>query len=50
MPAKYKRYGKDINQMVEKGMTPRDICVIIKDNIVQGKFGLMKFKLWKKGK
>lgn len=47
MPAKYKRYGKDINQMVEKGMTPRDICAIIKENIVQGKFGLMKFNLWK---
>ena len=50
MPAKYKKYGKDINKMVENGMTAREICVIIKDNIVQGKFGLMKFNLWKKGK
>jgi transcription elongation factor Elf1 len=50
MPEKYKRYGKDINKMVENGMTPREICAIIKENIVQGKFGLMKFKLWKKGK
>jgi hypothetical protein len=50
MPAKYKRYGKDINKMIENGMTPREICAIIKENIVQGKFGLMKFNLWKKGK
>lgn len=50
MPQKYKRYGKDINKMVENGMTPKHICGIIKANIVQGKFGLMKFKLWKKGK
>jgi hypothetical protein len=50
MPAKYKKYGKDINKMVENGMTPHQICAIIKDNIVQGKFGLMKFNLWKKGK
>jgi hypothetical protein len=50
MPSKYKRYGKDINKMVENGMTPREICAIIKENIVQGKFGLMKFRLWKKGK
>jgi transcription elongation factor Elf1 len=50
MPAKYKRYGKDINKMVENGMTPLNICGIIKENIVEGKFGLMKFKLWKKGK
>jgi transcription elongation factor Elf1 len=50
MPAKYKRYGKDINQYVVNGMTPHQICVTIKENIVQGKFGLMKFKLWKKGK
>jgi len=50
MPSKYKKYGKDINKMVENGMTAREICGIIKDNIVQGKFGLMKFNLWKKGK
>lgn len=50
MPHKYKSYGKDINKMVESGMTPREICGIIRTNIQQGKFGLMKFKLWKKGK
>jgi hypothetical protein len=50
MPGKYRKYGKDINKMVENGMTPREICGIIKENIVQGKFGLMKFKLWRKGK
>lgn len=50
MPHKYRKYGKDINKMVENGMTPKHICGIIKENIVQGKFGLMKFKLWKKGK
>lgn len=50
MPEKYKQYGKDINKMIENGMTAKDICGIIKENIVQGKFGLMKFKLWKKGK
>jgi hypothetical protein len=50
MPGKYRKYGKDINKMVENDMTPREICGIIKENIVQGKFGLMKFKLWRKGK
>jgi len=50
IPQKYKRYGKDINKMIENGLTAKDICGIIKANIVQGKFGLMKFNLWKKGK
>jgi DNA primase len=50
MPLKYKKYGKDVNKMIENGMTAREICCIIKENIVQGKMGLMKFKLWKKGK
>jgi hypothetical protein len=50
IPYKYKRYGKDVNKMIENGMSKEEICGIIKANVVQGKFGLMKFKLWKKGK
>lgn len=50
MPEKLKRYGKDINDLVMGGLSIEHICVIIKENIVEGKMGLVKFRLWKKGK
>ena len=50
MPNKLKKHGKDINDLIMAGMSKEEICGIIKDNVVEGKFGLVKFKLWKKGK
>ncbi len=47
LPHNMKKYGKDINDFIMAGMTSREICAIIKANIVQGKMGLVKFKLWK---
>lgn len=50
MPNKLKKHGKDINDLIMAGMSKEEICGIIKDNVVEGKFGLVKFRLWKKGK
>jgi DNA primase len=50
MPHNLKRYGKDINDLVMGGLSIEHICVIIKENIVEGKMGLVKFRIWKKGK
>jgi hypothetical protein len=48
LPYKYKRKGKDVNKMVENGMWAKDIYNLLVTYAVQGKMGLMKFKLWKK--
>lgn len=48
LPFKYKAKGKDINKMVENGMWAKDIYNLLNTYAVQGKMGLMHFKLWKK--
>jgi hypothetical protein len=48
IPEKYKCYGKDVNKMVENGLTPSNIFDIIRQNIFQGSMAEIKFKKWKK--
>ena len=48
IPEKYKCYGKDVNKMVENGLTPSEIFAIIKENVFQGSMAELKFKKWKK--
>ena len=49
IPAKLKRYGKDINDLIiNSDMTRPEIRGMIEDNVVAGKQAQVKFKLWKR--
>ena len=47
LPKNLTKYGKDINSMIEKGLTKEDINAIIHKNIINGKLGLIKFQRWR---
>lgn len=49
MPLSLKKYGKDINKIIEKSnMSTREIYDIINQNIVSGLKAKIRFKSWKK--
>lgn len=50
LPYELKKYGKDINKMIENGMTSKQIYDIINNNIFEGMKAYVKLKIWRKSK
>jgi len=40
--------GKDINEMIENGLTPNEIHAIINDNTFQGLAAKARYAMWRK--
>lgn len=47
LPKELKKYGKDINEIIMNGVDIKDINNIIRNNVVQGKLGLLEHMIWK---
>ena len=50
LPHKIRLMGKDVNKLIENGMTRKQIYDMIYQNIFEGKKGLIKLKFWRKTK
>lgn len=47
LPKKYKKYGKDINEMIINSLSTKRIYTVIQNNIFIGTKAKIKFNIWK---